>query len=145
HEDSLVLLHRPTREAAWIRWGSTLTTLGSATDGYGRLDIDSVATGEYALAWRKSAVGMNDQHRPLQTLILGPNPANEVLHIDLGGLPTTGTLAVLDANGRTVHKQQVKDQRIPLRTVALAAGNYTLNLHATDGTMIGTGRFVVQH
>lgn len=145
HEDSLVLLHRPTPETAWVRWGSTLTTLGSATDGFGRLDIDSVATGEYALAWRKSAVGLIEQRGPQQALILGPNPAHDILHIDLGGTPAGGTLFVLDPNGRTVHQQEVNEQRAAIRTVDLAAGSYTLNLRNTDGSTIGTGRFVVQH
>ena len=66
-----------------MRWSDVVFSLGSPTDGFGRLEMDSVATGEYALAWRTSPVAITERniHEPI---IVGPNPADDYLVVDLG-------------------------------------------------------------
>lgn len=146
HEDSLVLLYRSSPDAVWIPWSGTISNMGSATDGYGRIDIDSVATGEYTLAWRTGAVGIGEDHDRHTASIIGPNPAHDGILIDMvKHVPYSGYLLVVDGLGRTVLRDRISGQHVRLRTLELAEGAYTITLEGSGGRNSTIGRFVVRH
>lgn len=137
HEDSLVLLHRNGPDAAWIPWGGTTSNLGSATDGYGRIDIDSVATGEYALAWRTGTVGVSE--RAMQrNWTVGPNPAHEQVVVSTD-TPFTGTIELIDTAGRSVASLAMNGLTVVLPLHTLPNGPYLLLARSdNEDLMIGT-------
>ncbi|MEO8591074.1 MAG: phospholipase D-like domain-containing protein [Flavobacteriales bacterium] len=80
------------------------------------------------------AVGARELTNDPGTLIVAPNPVNDVLHLLMNvasGEPTT--LMVLDAAGRTVIAERSSTKR-QLDTSALAEGSYTLVLRTDART-----------
>lgn len=144
HEDSLVLLHRYGPGSPWVRWSDVVFSLGSFTDGFGRMELDSVATGEYALAWRTSPVAISEQGIH-QVAILGPNPADDHLMVDLGTFEAGSEILIHDAGGRVVERQLVSEALLWLATSALANGPYTIEIRTPVRGTMNIGRFVVQH
>ncbi|MBL7945875.1 MAG: hypothetical protein JNN32_07385, partial [Flavobacteriales bacterium] len=144
HEDSLVLLHRYGPGSPWVRWSDVVFSLGSFTDGFGRMELDSVATGEYALAWRTSPVAISEQGIH-QAVILGPNPADDHLMVDLGTFEAGSEILIHDAGGRVVERQLVSEALLWLATSALANGPYTIEIRTLVRGTMNIGRFVVQH
>ena len=144
HEDSLVLLHRPGPGSPWMRWSDVVFSLGSPTDGFGRLEMDSVATGEYALAWRTSPVAITERniHEPI---IVGPNPADDYLVVDLGTIDAGSEILIHDAGGRVVQQRLITQAQLRLATSALSNGTYTIEIKAPARGSLNIGRFVVQH
>jgi hypothetical protein len=70
-----------------------------------------------------------------------PNPANNVLNIRFGKLPTDKTtIEVLDIIGQTVYTDSVRDQDMAIDVSNLSKGNYILKLQS--GTDIVTERFI---
>ncbi|MGV3638371.1 MAG: M1 family aminopeptidase, partial [Flavobacteriales bacterium] len=144
HEDSLVLLHRSGPGAPWVRWSDVVFSLGSTTDGFGRLELDSVAPGEYALAWRTSPVAITDPTAP-HAVVIAPNPADDHIEVDMGTPGPGRTLIVLDAAGHIVLRIAASDTRVRLSTSGLANGAYTIDIQDRTGGPLTIGRFVVQH
>lgn len=144
HEDSLVLLHRPDQQTPWRLWADDVFTMGPATDGYGRIDADSLATGEYALAWRSSPVDIGTIGPGPIDRIIGPNPADDLLLLELTDRPGSGTIQVLNAAGALVMESPVVASRQNLSTSALASGTYTVVLKRPNEVLLEVGKFVVQ-
>jgi aminopeptidase N len=144
HEDSLVLLHRRTPDAPWSRWGVTIATLGSSTDGHGRMEVDSLATGEYVLAWRTSPVGVN-QATPRAPWTLWPNPADHTIHLTNLEPDTRGTIRMLDARGRIVMTTNVAGPQTTIHTEGLPTGHYTVTFSDDRRTAILIGNVIVEH
>lgn len=144
HEDSLVLLHRHGPGSPWVKWSDVVFSLGSTSDGFGRMELDSVATGEYALAWRTSPVAITERST-LQDAIIGPNPADDHLMVDLGMIEPGSEILILDAGGRLVDQWIVRLAQLRLDTSAFANGTYTIELNTPAGGPLRIGRFVVQH
>lgn len=145
HEDSLVLLHRPDQQAPWRRWASEVVNLGSTTDTYGRIEADSLLPGEYALAWRTSPVGMDGLDAPPLVRIIGPNPADDVLHLQLADLQGTGLIQVLNTAGSAVIEIPATGTRMTLDTSALSSGAYAIRCTRTGQGAVDTGKFIVRH
>lgn len=144
HEDSLVLLHRPGPGSPWVRWSDMVFSLGSPTDGFGRMEMDSVATGEYALAWRTSPVAITERNIH-EAIIVGPNPADDYLMVDLDTIDAGTEVLIHDAGGRVVQQRLVTHTQMRLVTSALANGTYTIETKAPARGSVNIGRFVVQH
>lgn len=144
HEDSLVLLHRNGPGSPWVKWSDVVFSLGSTSDGFGRMELDSVATGEYALAWRTSPVAITERSIH-QDVIIGPNPADDHLMVDLGMIEPGSEILIHDAGGRLVDQRIVRLAQLRLDTSAFANGTYTIELNTPAGGALRIGRFVVQH
>ncbi|MCZ2444402.1 MAG: hypothetical protein LC101_11570 [Flavobacteriales bacterium] len=72
-EDSLILVYRPSAHADWIEWPNYTKNIGSLSDKVGTIVIHQIQKGEYALAYKSSAVSL-----PVQAdrfLHAYPNPS----------------------------------------------------------------------
>lgn len=141
-EDSLVLLHRSGPDAPWAKWSDQVFPMGSATDGFGRMDLDSLATGEYVLAWRTSPVGILAPAGPGAWQI-GPNPATTSINIRTDASTVQGLVRLLDARGRTVRSGTLVGSAMTLTTEGLDAGSYSVMFSNSSGTDIHIGNVVI--
>ncbi|HRH37339.1 MAG TPA: M1 family aminopeptidase, partial [Flavobacteriales bacterium] len=124
-EDSLVMLYRALPTEAWREWSSSINTLGSHSDGYGRINVDSLRAGEYTLAWRKSAVGIAERSVG-RGWTISPNPSSGEVTITASAAIGSGMIQVIDSAGRVVRSAAMKSNRIQLDLHRLSAGTYHL-------------------
>ena len=132
-EDSLVMLWREHPGSTWVEWPSSITTLGSATDGYGRITVDSLQAGEYTLAWRKSAVGINDRDGEGVQWTVSPNPAHGSVVVTTERSDASGTMDLLDSGGRMVRSMTVMGPLVRIDLHGLKSGNYHLRFTCKGG------------
>lgn len=138
-EDSLVMLHRPHPEAPWRLWSDGVQTMISPTDKYGRIALDSLAVGEYALAMRTSPVGMDQLTNPTRWSI-GPNPTTDAINIRASEDVRLGTLRLLDSAGREVRRTAMTGREVVLSASGLSPGTYFVSFSTTKAgeSLIGT-------
>lgn len=97
HEDSIQLFYRKNTNFEWEPLElSFQQSLGSKTDGYGFVEIDTLMLGEYTWGWKKSSVGLNNSSNRIKWNIY-PNPTNGKIVIDI---PKKGELNIYDIHGR---------------------------------------------
>ncbi len=125
-EDSLVMLWRERPGSNWVEWHSSVNPLGSSTDGYGRITVDSLRVGEYTLAWRKSAVGIAEDEGDAVQWIVSPNPAHGSVTVATEQRDVNGTMDLLDAAGRVVRTVTVTGGSVRFDLHGLEAGSYPL-------------------
>ena len=126
HEDSLVLLHRSDASQPWSAVpGTSVLTIGSPTDGYAFIEFPELMAGDYTLGWRRSAVGMGSPVTGPETLMVHPNPADEMIIIKRG-TDTAGQLLLRDMSGRIVRSMPSTSTRTVMDVQGLAAGQYSL-------------------
>lgn len=144
-EDSLVLLYRPDQGSLWRPFPDhTVTVAGNPTDRVGRIDLNGLRAGEYAMAWRKSAVGIADQDEPANNWLLHPNPATDHIAITWRGDGTAaGILELVDASGRIVQQQRIIGMQHTMALQDLSAGTYLLRHVPLTGTAQVVDRVVV--
>lgn len=133
HEDSVAMLYRAEPWHPWTEAYTTVNALGSATDGYGRVTIDSLWTGEYTLASRKSTVGVAESTTPMLAWTIAPNPAHDTVRIS-AATDAHGTLQMLDSSGRIVATEKVRHGLAQFDLTGLAPGTYSLRFDPSRGT-----------
>lgn len=104
HEDSLVVLWRPDARWPWSEKPATVTTSGSPTDKYARLDMPGFVPGDYTIAWRTSPTGITPHSGPGHGWHYYPDPASDhvmVIPPD-SNLPRGTVLSVHDLGGRVL-------------------------------------------
>ncbi len=143
HEDSLVVLHRSGPDSPWTEWSDQVVTFGSATDKFGRMDLDSVRTGEYVLAWRKSAVGIHDPGSEATHWTVRPNPASDLVWLETDRGDVNGQALVLDATGREVRRSGITGRTTRIALTGLAPGNYSIQLLEPNGRRTALPSMVV--
>lgn len=144
-EDSLVALYRTHPDAPWTEWPSSVATLGSATDGYGRITVENVTVGEYTLGWRKSAVGIDDQETiATDAWSLSPNPASTHVGVVCKRGPVSGNLVLLDPSGRSVLNEPIRGERSTIDVSSLSAGNYFVHFEEGNGKRSLVGKVNLQ-
>ncbi|MBK8499600.1 MAG: hypothetical protein IPL52_12495 [Flavobacteriales bacterium] len=131
-EDSLVMLYRAEPWHPWAEVPTTVNTLGPATDGYGRITIDSLWAGEYTLAWRKSAVGMAETTPPELAWTIAPNPASEQVSVSTA-LRLRGSMELIDSTGRIVGTDRVVHGNARFDLSNVRPGIYALRFMPADG------------
>lgn len=146
HEDSLVVLYRADASWPWTAVpGAIVNTIGSATDGFGRVDFNGFVPGDYALGWRKSAVGI----RPGGSVVhegwsYFPNPSQGRVFLEWNGERPApeGTFEVLDSTGKQVLAQPALQgaRRAMLDLDDRSAGNFLLWFVDEDGTVWPLGQ-----
>ena len=117
----------------------------SATDKTGRMELDSLLAGEYALAWRTSAVGEEYNERTTDQWTIRPNPASDHVIIDTGRAGYHGILRVIDAGGKTVLDHPLSGRSIHVPLNGLAMGKYTLILDGPYNNLSPIGSLVIGH
>lgn len=78
------------------------------------------------------------------TARLFPNPADRDFFIDVSGMTGRGLLSVVDAAGREVGTKPILNGKATFTTAFLAEGLYAYRI-LSDGQVIHTGRFAVEH
>ncbi len=143
HEDSLVLLHRSGPEAPWEEWANEVLSFGSPTDGYGWMNIDSLRTGEYTFAWRKSAVGITESATHSITWSVQPNPAQDHISVTTTSNGLRGTIVLLDALGQEVRRFSWTGRSVRIPVDGVATGNYNLQFTDAHGMRSRIGSVVI--
>ena len=139
HEDSLVLLHRADASMPWtVHAGATsVQPIGDPMDGYGFLDFTDLVQGDYALGWRHGTVAITE-HDEIPVLQAHPNPANELLTVDLTEWRATAMLFLRDMTGRVILREPATSPRVRFNVAHLPAGTYMLELHNGERPMGAT-------
>lgn len=81
HEDSLVLLWRPSPTAAWTPRPVSVNTIGNPTDRNARVEMQGLLPGDYALAWHVHASTTSVAEMPAQGWRYFPIPARGELTV----------------------------------------------------------------
>lgn len=143
HEDSMVVLYRPDARFPWSPVADqTLNTMGSATDKFGRVDFTGLVAGDYCLAWRKSAVTVQEA-RPIAApwqATMDMEQRTIRIHNPSGG---SGMVRVHDLKGAVVKEQRCQEEYCTLALPALASGAVQVDVLQENGTVRDLGRFVV--
>mgnify|MGYP003380461093 CR=1 FL=1 len=145
HEDSLVLLFRATPTDPWVFWSDRVTTFGSPTDKYGRMDTDSLRVGEYVLAWRRSAVGLVESDPNNDQWTIHPNPATDHINIRFDKDVVKGRIRMLDNTGREVASAIVQGRSTRIDVLGLVSGSYVLQFIDDRGNQGPTRSIVIGH
>lgn len=135
------MLHQPGPAAPWVLWSNEVNTLGSATNGNCRMNLDSLATGEYTFALRTGSVGIARSDAGTSTWSIIPNPAQDDVTVTIGNDMAPGELHVLDASGRIV-SVTTRTGRSTHLSDGNASGTYTLYHVARNGTRQMVGALV---
>lgn len=91
NEDSLVLLYRKSAASPWSLYPYYTKTMNNVNDKYGTIKIDSIQKGEYALAMKSGATGLENKVT-LRNIKLKPNPAQSSVNVDLSNFPKSDNM-----------------------------------------------------
>lgn len=144
HEDSLVLLHRSGPNSPWVKWADDVNVFSNPTDGFGRINVDSLRTGEYAFAWRKSPTGINEALIATTNWTIHPNPAKGHVWVGSERDDLRGQFLLIDASGRTVRNVNYSGRSTRVGLDGIAQGNYTMHFTQRSGTSTYIGAIVVE-
>lgn len=146
-EDSLLVLYRPNAGAPWMPKPCTLFFLGLHTDKYARIDMDGLAPGDYALAWRNAPTGLRTKDRTVNGWRLYPDPASQYVTVEAPAheLPDRAELEVLDMNGRLILRQAFRSSPMRLDVSRVAAQAVLLSVRLPDGSSMPLGRLQLVH
>jgi len=141
HEDSLKLLYRLNAGEEWTETpNTTIANLGSATDGYGYINFDELKKGEYALGWRKSAIGVQETLSQSLELKIYPNPTTSWLTL-ASDVPfgSNKEVMVLNTAGQVVLQKPYWANQI--NVADLSNGTYFVSIRSGSKTIV-TSSFV---
>lgn len=132
-EDSLVILYRSGTADDWHVVTNATLIMGSPVDKKGRISVDTLYKGEYALGYRDYSVAIKDNAVKQKAKLISakPNPAQNICHIEFS-VPSfeNALLIVNDTSGKEVYRttvfahQQFTDWDCHL----VSSGNYIVSL-----------------
>ncbi|MFT5878061.1 MAG: hypothetical protein ACI8SA_001926, partial [Dokdonia sp.] len=134
-EDSLVLLYRPSANQNWKEYPYyTKNTLGSSTNGFGRILLSHLQKGEYTLANIDHSVLSTGNSEP-QTphLKIYPNPSNGQVTIEWEVKNPPTQVDIYAINGKRVLTfTQLANNQLIINTQDLIKGQYLAKVHYTE-------------
>lgn len=135
-ESQVVVLYRPTPNEPWQNWGDILVqSLGSTTDGFARITINSLPLGEYTFGVPNPDVSVGELSAQF-AFELYPNPAQNFVTISTEiKLEKNTSITIYDLDGRIVHTQSMSGNSTTLQTAGLAKGHYIVQLHNQTTTV----------
>ena len=80
------------------------------------------------------ATGLSVSEVDFGQLRIYPNPATDLLYIDVEKAEELSSISITDLVGRTVHVQATSQQKTVVDLSGLARGVYQVNLHSNNGT-----------
>jgi hypothetical protein len=81
--------------------------------------------------------GVDELAPEVAGLMVYPNPARDIVHIDLSGLPSVnGVLTITDAMGRVVYNEAIAQASVQLATSRFAAGAYVFTYTDVAGNRL---------
>lgn len=147
NEDSLVLLYRSSTADNWTIYPFYTKLMGTATDKFGTIRIDSIQKGEYVLAMKSGPANLAERII-VNNLKLIPNPAKEVVNVDLTAFPKSGNIiecSIYNAEGKWLRNHKIASQvnNYEIDLSGLSNGVYYLNFN--DGLHFNTSKLMVNH
>lgn len=123
-----------TNEAVW----SIVGTGGDAILGGSFVNVGSGLSSLYFGRWRSAltsvAQGTTQNVAQADAMNIYPNPAHDIVSIDLPALVSSGSLRVVNMQGHTVHEIPFfAAQRLTLNTTGWAKGAYVVQVHSFNG------------
>lgn len=146
HEDSLVLLYRPSIQDDWqVHPDYNHNTMGSKFDKLGFMETNTFAAGQYCFGYRVYSVNTPELPDVAAGYKIYPNPADDSVNIDLSGWQTNPyRLEIYGINGMLLtHKAIVGGQVNQLDLSELDAGTYVFIISDSDGLKRGSKRVVM--
>ena len=163
-ENNLRLAYRPSSANDWVVLPNgqySINTQGSSTDKKGKILVNNLQFGEYALALANPS-----QPDTLQTLIpnciavglpnlptkntllfsVSPNPTQDTVTITIpnfADIPNTNLL-VTDYLGRAVHSQNIAQSSTIINTQTWKKGLYFVHLQTANGKALGVCKLMKQ-
>jgi len=144
NEDSLVLFYRRNAGDDWnVVTSCTFSSLGSKTDGYGRVNVNEMRLGQYTFGWKRGTVGIDDMNsNELKTkLKINPNLTKSSLTISLNNYKQNAVIKIHDIAGKLISSTPLQ-QSLLLNVEDWKSGNYFVSLLVND-VLIDGDRFVV--
>jgi len=138
-EDSLVLLYRSGTADEWRVINSTINYIGSHTDKYGNMTVDTLRKGEYVFGYRDYILsGSSELVANKLSLKAFPNPAENICQLEFYLPPgKNGLISAYDSSGKLVYSTTVFSHQtfIFWNCHNIAAGNYVVSLTVNDATV----------
>jgi hypothetical protein len=119
--------------------------MGTATDKFGTIRIDSIQKGEYVLAMKSGPAGLT-QKVIVNSLKLIPNPAKETVNVDLSNFSSAGNIiecSIFNAEGKWLRNYKISPQvsNYTIDLSGLSNGIYYLNFN--DGLSFNTSKLLI--
>lgn len=147
NEDSLVVLYRPNPATAWGVVPASVSTIGSATDKYARLDMPNLNLGDYAIAWRSQPVGIGAVPVKTEGWRYFPDPANGSVSVLAPPAFPAGAykVVVLDIQGRVLISLNASGKQTNVDVSKISSQVAFLNVIPASGDTLTLGRLHIVH
>ena len=141
--DSATLLYRKNASEAWHEIAHTIYS--GSTWKVGRLVVDDVMPGEYAIAvWDKEALSTEEYAEPEKQMQLFPNPSKDKVRLTWNGV-CDGVIRVLSMDGKEVRNVTfIQTDNLELSTEGLTKGCYTVVRLNQVGTVMETKKLIIK-
>jgi hypothetical protein len=145
-EDSIVLLWRPNEQSAWEIHQNIYVGPGSPFDKKGDITALEFAPGHYTFGYKTMSSGTEELISTEKTYSIYPNPAEDIVLIDLIHWETGAyTMNLYEVSGRFIESKTLQGATInELDIQDLSPGMYTILLTSPEGDRIGSKRLVIQ-
>lgn len=130
-EDSLVMLYRANGTEMWqLANDYSINTGASKTDKIGRIIVNNLKIGEYAIG-KKDVTATSPETLPekLDFIHIYPNPAKNLINIEIKNKFKNIDLLVTDISGKTVRKTSLHEDSNKLDISSLSKGQYFFVFH----------------
>lgn len=147
NEDSLVILYRPNPGSPWTVKPSTVSHIGSATDGNARLEMPGFAAGDYTYGWRSLATSVTLSAHPAKDWRYFPDPATD--HVTITAPPNTHTedtvLLIRDMSGRIISSHPLRSSSTRVDVSKIVPQTVLLSVRSAKGGSIDLGPLHITH
>ncbi len=141
--DSATLLYRRNASEPWHEMPHSLYP--GSTWRHGRLVVDNLPSGEYAIAaWDKQALGEAEHHEPLKRMQVYPNPADGQARLSWGE-PSDGQIVIFNSEGKEVKRISFSQtESVEVSTSDLPRGWYTVSRRNKTGTVLDSEKLIIK-
>ena len=106
NEDSLVVFYRANASEEWQEITNyTQSTMGSKTDGYGRVEINEFRLGQYTFGWKRGSVGVEERSKKTNIKVT-PSLASESVRIETEKQLLNAVITIYTINGKLVYQSE---------------------------------------
>ncbi len=122
-EDSILLMYRADAYDDWKEyWYYSKNTMGSTTNGVGRMSVTKFIPGQYTFANGVSTIGMIELQKPEVSVF--PNPSSK--YINVSHLPLGETVRLFDTQGKLLIEKKADNAQLAIDVSPYPNGTYIL-------------------
>lgn len=135
NEDSLVLLYRPDPNSPFtVETNLTFQKGPSTTDKMGRFWVNQLKKGDYVFGYRDVSAGLTSAVINNNAWSIYPNPADNLINVDLPFTHADLRVTVINALGDTCYEGNIQahQDKFELNTKNFKRGTYFMVLHGKD-------------